>query len=141
MLKVLWRRLNQEEQGFTLVELMVVVVILGILAGIGIQQFGNVQETARKNANKANVRLLVSAAQMYLIMDPNASTGEIAITETTGQLKDYIAEWPEDPWSKNDEYEVRIVEIDEETGTREITVWLGTKQVYPEPEPPTLPDE
>ena len=79
MLKVLWRRLNQEEQGFTLVELMVVVVILGILAGIGIQQFGNVQETARENANKANVRLLVSAAQMYLIMDPNASTGEIRL--------------------------------------------------------------
>jgi len=129
MLKVLWRRLNQEEQGFTLVELMVVVVILGILAGIGIQQFGNVQETARKNANKANVRLLVSAAQMYLIMDPNADTGQI--TEDTGELKDYIAEWPEDPWSK-DEYEV-IIGIDAETGTREITVMLGDDQVYPEP--------
>lgn len=135
MLKVLWRRLNQEEQGFTLVELMVVVVILGILAGIGIQQFGNVQETARKNANKANVRLLVSAAQMYLIMDPNADTGQIAITETTGELKDYIAEWPEDPWSKA-EYEVII---GAGTGTREITVMLGTAQVYPEE--PTSPDE
>ncbi|HHX01762.1 MAG TPA: prepilin-type N-terminal cleavage/methylation domain-containing protein [Firmicutes bacterium] len=132
MLKVLWRRLNQEEQGFTLVELMVVVVILGILAGIGIQQFGVVQETARKNANKANVRLLVSAAQMYLIMDPNAGTGKIEITEATGQLEDYIAEWPEDPWSKDDEYEVIIDAIDEETGTRDITVMLGDDQVYPE---------
>lgn len=128
MLKVLWRRLNQEEQGFTLVELMVVVVILGILAGIGIQQFGNVQETARKNANKANVRLLVSAAQMYLIMDPNAETGQINITEATGALKDYIAEWPEDPWSEA-EYEVII---GEGTGTRDITVMRGAKQEYPD---------
>lgn len=134
MLKVLWRRLNQEEQGFTLVELMVVVVILGILAGIGIQQFGVVQETARKNANKANVRLLVSAAQMYLIMDPNAVTGQ-EITETSDELKDYIAEWPENPWSKEDEYKVIIGEIDEETGTREIKVMLGDDQVYPEPPP------
>lgn len=132
MLKVLWRRLNQEEQGFTLVELMVVVVILGILAGIGIQQFGVVQETARKNANKANVRLLVSAAQMYLIMDPKADTDEITITEDTGELEDYIAEWPENPWSKDDEYEVIIGEIDAETGTRDITVMLGDDQVYPE---------
>lgn len=131
MLKVLWRRLNQEEQGFTLVELMVVVVILGILAGIGIQQFGVVQETARKNANKANVRLLVSAAQMYLIMDPNAGEGQIEITEDTDELKDYIAEWPEDPWSKKDEYKVII------TGTREIKVMLGSTEVYPEPSPPS----
>ncbi len=135
MLKVLWRRLNQEEQGFTLVELMVVVVILGILAGIGIQQFGVVQETARKNANKANVRLLVSAAQMYLIMDPNAGEGQIEITEDTDELKDYIAEWPEDPWSKKDEYKVIIGEIDAETGTHEIKVMRGDDQVYPEPPP------
>jgi len=64
MLKALWRKLRQEEQGFTLVELVVVVVILGILAGVGIQQFGNVQERARQSAHDANVKVLTSAAQI-----------------------------------------------------------------------------
>ena len=49
-------------------------------------------------------------------------------------MKDYIAEWPEDPWSK-DEYKVIIGEIDAETGTHEIKVMLGDDQVYPEPPP------
>ena len=39
MLNFIWRRLQQEEQGFTLVELLVVIAILGVLAGIGIPTY------------------------------------------------------------------------------------------------------
>ncbi len=49
------RKMLKHQEGFTLVELMIVVVILGILAGIGIQQYRNVQEKAKENAHEANV--------------------------------------------------------------------------------------
>ncbi|MGI6652320.1 MAG: type IV pilin protein [Limnochordia bacterium] len=62
------RKMLKHQEGFTLVELMIVVVILGILAGIGIQQYGNVQERARAAAHEANIKVLTSAANMYLMM-------------------------------------------------------------------------
>ena len=128
MLKKLWRRLNREEQGFTLVELIVVIVILGVLAGLGIQQFGNIQQTARENANKANVRMLLNAARMYLMIDSPTSTSDDKFTPAvSGALAPYIAEWPEDPWG-SDEYKVVI-----KAGTgdaREVEIYLGEALQY-----------
>ena len=104
MLKAIWRRLRQEEQGFTLVELLVVVVILGILAGVGIQQYGNIQEKARESAHQANIKVLTSAAQMYAMLEDKI---ESPIYENTkvgdGEnakhplVPEYLAEWPESP--------------------------------------------
>lgn len=61
------RKMLKHQEGFTLVELMIVVVILGILAGVGIQQYGKVQENARIAAHNANVKVITSAASMYLM--------------------------------------------------------------------------
>ncbi len=128
MLKALWRKLRQEEQGFTLVELVVVVVILGILAGVGIQQFGNVQERARESADKANVKVLTSAAQMYALIEGVPDNEKIVISEPLeGQdnhklVPNYIAEWPNSPWNDGRKYTVEI-EVDGDNNVK-ITVSL-----------------
>ncbi len=131
MLKALWRKLRQEEQGFTLVELVVVVVILGILAGIGIQQFGNVQERARQSAHDANVKVLTSAAQMYALLNDVQTT--ITITEESTDHKlvpHYLAEWPKSPWG--DDVTGYSVTIKKDDDNIIIEVFFGDKLVWPE---------
>ena len=69
------RKMLKHQEGFTLVELMIVVVILGILAGVGIQQYGRVQENARTQAHNANVKIITSAANMYLMINDTVPDG------------------------------------------------------------------
>jgi type IV pilus assembly protein PilA len=61
MLKKL-RKMLKKQEGFTLVELMIVVVILGILAGIGVQQYANVQQRSERAAHNANLRIMLTNA-------------------------------------------------------------------------------
>ena len=110
------RKMLKQQEGFTLVELMIVVVILGILAGIGIQQYGKVQENARITAHNSNIRIIEGAAQMYVMAEQNPLTGEFdSESDTTLEslLEGYLREVPDYPWEG--EYSLEI-EFDEDLG-------------------------
>lgn len=57
------------EKGFTLVELLVVVAVLGVLLGVGVVVFENITGTAQKRADEATVRVLNSATMMLAVRD------------------------------------------------------------------------
>jgi general secretion pathway protein G len=59
------------ERGFTLVELLVVIVILGILAAVVVFAVGGTTENAQKSACKAERNTVESAVEAY-----NARTGQ-----------------------------------------------------------------
>ena len=58
------RRLFKNQKGFTLVELLAVIVILGIIAAIAIPSIGSIIDNSKKDAHVANAEMVVSAARL-----------------------------------------------------------------------------
>ena len=122
------RKLLKKQEGFTLVELMIVVVILGILAGIGVQQYGNIQERARQAAHDANKKVLTNAANMWLIMNdgfPGAGGEKKTFPDPDPEnpdnnalVPDYVDEWPMNPYSNKRDYVVTITKTVEDGSER-----------------------
>ena len=59
------KKMNTNNKGFSLVELMIVVAIIGLLAAIGVPQYAKFQARARQSEAKAALGALYSAEQAF----------------------------------------------------------------------------
>lgn len=97
-------RMNRK--GFTLVEIMIVVAIIGLLAAIAIPNFIKARETAEKNACIANLKQIQGAVQVWAIDKQKTSTDS---PTTSDLVPDYIKAWPK---CKTNAYAVPAVSAD-----------------------------
>jgi len=83
---------SRSNKGFTLVEIMIVVVIIGLLAAMAIPAFKKVRENSINGALRNDARQISSAAQQYMLENSVTSTsiGIAATGATSGPLSDYV---------------------------------------------------
>ena len=96
-------------RGFTLIELMVVLVIIGVLAALIVPNVLDRTDDARATAAKTDVNNLVQALKLYRLDNqryPSAEQGLQALVAkptvgvVPGNWKPYLDKLPNDPWGR-----------------------------------------
>ena len=87
------RKLMRKEKGFTLVELMVVILIIAILVAIAIPVYNTARASAKTRACSANLRTLDGAIQIY------HSDTDAWPSNVSDLTPDYVRDVPVCPWN------------------------------------------
>lgn len=108
-------RRHRTQHGFTLLEIIVVIVIIGLLATFVVQNLAGEVDRARVTKAQADVRALESAINMYKLDNfqfPSTEQGLRALVERPNAAPEarnwrnggYVTSLPQDPWGNPYQY-------------------------------------
>ena len=114
----------KKREGFTLIEMVIVITIIGILSSIAVTKYSQIQANAKKNADYATAANLATAA-MISISDGKSSNTEIqpAALKTNGYIQF-------EPKSKSAEGKPFVISADGDS----VTVTIDNVTFYPKSE-------
>jgi general secretion pathway protein G len=108
-MKTMRERVRGSEEGFTLIELMVVILIIGLLATIVVQNLRGATDKAKRIKAEADISALKTALDRYYLDNgsyPSSDQGLTALVSAPSNGKipadyppgGYIEKIPNDPW-------------------------------------------
>ena len=102
-----------KHRGFTLIEVLVVVAILGILAAIVVPRIMDRPDEAKRVAAKADIGAIVQALKLYRLDNgtyPSTDQGLMALVQkpagnpAPSNWRQYLEHLPKDPWGGDYQY-------------------------------------
>lgn len=135
------------QQGFTIIEIIITIIVIGILTAISVVAYGNIQRQSRDSERRSDVVQLKIAMDKYYAANsqfPAACTADgsaCPVNNLATALKPYLSEIPQDPSGSSNQYSyVRggtngsayAIRVNYEaqpackTGTRVVSSWWGS---------------
>ena len=105
-MKALKQTSARNQRGFTLIEVMIVVAILGVLATLVVVNIGGAQDTANINATKSNLQAVSQALDLFKLDNyryPTTDQGLEALVDKPDNARNwpdggYLKKMPKDGW-------------------------------------------
>ena len=112
----------KKRKGFTLIEMVIVITMIGILSSIAVTKYSKIQENAKKNADYATAANLATAAMISI------SDGNTSVSPAELKKNGYIQFEPTSKSQSDGTFTVTLGESGDE-----VTVTIGNDVFYPKP--------
>ena len=92
------------KKGFTIIEMLIVIVVIAILVGIALPRFRGMQEEGLIAQAKGELRTIQTALESYYIHYSSVYPADGALTNVEGATPNIVSDVPGDPFNVGNDY-------------------------------------
>ncbi len=119
------KKMQKARKGFTLVELLIVIIIIGILAGAMMLVAGTSRDSAEASKIISDLRTVKTAALMLITEDPTIDNDKWEGIKTDTGMQNLLNKYLDRPIDfSNYEFKVASAEVPETDPAEIVSVWL-----------------